>query len=191
MKLIGFKPNDKTLVAKFGCCYGEAILVKSLSWQNNPHEKTKWNPNVTIWETPENVPEPPFIDYFKMRLFSVFQKTNADSDCSPLYGRNDMFNRQVTWMRSIYKGQTEVAKRVFARNFFKYMPLTMYITLPAEAGGLALGKPPVLDHWDPNILKALVLLHDKTNDLKEYERFMISQLLRMYISRKTSERGMN
>jgi len=137
MRLIGFKPNDKTLIAKFGCCYGEAILVKSLSWQLNPREKTKWNPNMTIWETPENVPEPPFIDYFKMRLFSVFQKTNADSDCSPLYGRNDMFNRQVTWMRSIYKGQTEVAKKLFARNFYKYMPMTMYITLPAEAGGLA------------------------------------------------------
>lgn len=190
MRLIGFKPNDKTLIAKFGCCYGEAILVKSVSWCLDPHKKG-WNPNITVWETPENVQEPPFIDYFKMRLFSVFQKTNADSDCSPLFGRNDMFNRQVTWMRSIYKGQTEVAKQVFARNFYRYMPLSMYITLPAEAGGLAIGKPPPLEQWDSNILKAMILCHDKTNDLKEHERFMISQLLRMYISRKTTDRGVD
>jgi len=156
----------------------------------DPHKKG-WNPNITVWETPENVQEPPFIDYFKMRLFSVFQKTNADSDCSPLFGRNDMFNRQVTWMRSIYKGQTEVAKQVFARNFYRYMPLSMYITLPAEAGGLAIGKPPPLELWDSNILKAMILCHDKTNDLKEHERFMISQLLRMYISRKTTDRGVD
>jgi len=37
----------------------------------------------------------------------------------------------------------------------------------------------------------MILCHDKTNDLKEHERFMISQLLRMYISRKTTDRGVD
>lgn len=193
MKMVGFKPNDKLLIAKRGFCYGETVMVKSKAWIDDVLPGTNVfgavDPDTyNKYRFPENLEEdPPFVDYIKTRLFSVFQKTNADSNCSPIYGKNDVLSRQLTWNRKIYPNQTQDAKNLFARNFFRYVEPTYLVTLPRESGGLNIGTPPPLEDWDEDIINGFLLIHHA--DIPKHIKFKVAHLMRMFIARKTSTRG--
>jgi len=65
----------------------------------------------------------------------------------------------------------------------------MAVSIPTSIGGMGIGIPPDIRKWDKTLLSSLMLINDYRNLVPELEKFKLCQLIRMFISRKTSSRG--